>query len=197
MRFSFLLAAAALVAGVPAQGSPATRDQTSDALGFTAANDYGAPIPPWQPDNQPGWYYGVGPPPAGLSVVLDSVFCLLLELLLGFHCPAPPPHQPQPEYAQTFKNLTCASQDNSYQTFGLVDTVGDCQAMCDSITGCTFVNSYHDVNGKDGSPLLTCSLFTECLTASTADNCGGQTQADGSVDFIINSDGYCKKTPTA
>lgn len=53
-----------------------------------------------------------------------QVFCLLLELLLGFRCPAPPPHQPQPEYAQTFKNLTCASQDNSYQTFGLVDTVG-------------------------------------------------------------------------
>jgi hypothetical protein len=50
---------------------------------------------------------------------------------------------------------------------------------------------------QNGSPLLTCSLFTECLTASTADNCGGQTQADGSVDFIINSDGYCKKTPTA
>jgi hypothetical protein len=50
---------------------------------------------------------------------------------------------------------------------------------------------------QDGSPLLTCSLFTECLTTSTADNCGGQTQADGSVDFIINSDGFCKKTPTA
>ncbi|KAJ6536136.1 hypothetical protein B0H19DRAFT_963217, partial [Mycena capillaripes] len=86
-------------------------------------------------------------------------------------------------------NLTYISQDNSYQTFGLVATVGGCQAMCDSITGCNFVGSYRD-------PLLTCSLFTECLTASTEDNCGGQTQADGSVDFIINSDGYCKKTPT-
>jgi hypothetical protein len=73
MRFSLLLAAAALVAGVPAKDFPATRDQTSDALGFTAANDYGAPIPPWEPDNQPGWYYGVGPPPAGLGVILDSV----------------------------------------------------------------------------------------------------------------------------
>lgn len=73
MRFSVILAAAALVAGVPAQDFPATRDQNSDASGFTAANDYGAPIPPWEANHQPGWYYGVGPPPAGLGFVLDSV----------------------------------------------------------------------------------------------------------------------------
>ena len=52
--------------------------------------------------------------------------------------------------------------------------------------------AYHDVNGKDGSPLLTCALFSKCHTAADADNRGGQTQPDGSVDFIINSDGYCK-----
>jgi len=120
-----------------------------------------------------------------------------LELLhLGFYCPSPP-HNPPPEYTETFFNLTCASQDSSYQTYGLVDTIADCESMCDSVTGCTFFNTYHDVNGKNGSTQLTCSLFTSCLTASTADNCGGQTQPNGSVDYIIDSDGYCKKTPTA
>ncbi|KAJ6548830.1 fruit-body specific protein A, partial [Mycena capillaripes] len=113
--------------------------------------------------------------------------------------PPPPPHQPPPppEYSQTFYNLTCASQDGSYQTYGLVDTVADCEAMCDSVSGCTFFNTYHDVNGKNGSPQLTCALFTYCLDASTADNCGGQTQPDYTIDFITNSDGYCKKKPTA
>ncbi|KAF8894997.1 hypothetical protein CPB84DRAFT_1782393 [Gymnopilus junonius] len=64
--------------------------------------------------------------------------------------------------------------------------------MCNSVSGCNFVNAYHDVNGKGGSTQLTCSLFTSCHDASTADNCGGQTQSSGLVDFIIDSDGFCK-----
>lgn len=52
-------------------------------------------------------------------------------------------------------------------------------------------SAYHDVNGKGGSTQLTCSLFSSCHNSSDADNVGGQTQPDGSVDFIINSDGFC------
>jgi hypothetical protein len=77
-------------------------------------------------------------------------------------------------------------------TFGLVDTVDGCKAMCNSVSGCHFINSYHDVNGKDGSTQLTCSLFSLCHNADDADNRGGQSQPDGSIDFIINSDGFCK-----
>ena len=53
-------------------------------------------------------------------------------------------------------------------------------------------SAYYDINGKDASPLLTCSLFSYCHTAADADNRGGQTEPDGSVDYIIDSDGYCK-----
>ena len=69
--------------------------------------------------------------------------------------------------------------------------------------------AYHDVNGKvrlpyfsyqhvpepslqNGSPLLTCALFKDCHTSSDAINYGGQTQPDGSVDYITDSDGWCK-----
>ncbi|KAJ7450810.1 hypothetical protein FB451DRAFT_1285201 [Mycena latifolia] len=197
MRFSTLFSTLAVVA------SGASAGDITDALTLTAANFYGAPIPPWEVGHNPGWYYGQGNP-QGISCILTGLFCDILELLpFCLQCPKPPPppppHQPPPppEYSQTFYNLTCAAQDDSYQTYGLVDTVADCIAMCDTVPECTFFNTYHDVNGKDGSTQLTCALFKECLPASSADNCGGQTQPDGSVDFITNSDGYCKKTPTA
>ncbi|KAJ7472363.1 hypothetical protein B0H11DRAFT_1352461 [Mycena galericulata] len=195
MRFNTLFTAFAVVA-TGAYATDFSSDSITSALSLTAANFYGAPIPPWEIGHYPGWYYGQGTPPEGIFCFLDALLCELLDLLfpfLGFHCPKPP-HQ---EYSQTFYNQTCASQDSSYQTYGLVDTVADCEAMCDSVAGCTFVNTYHDVNGKNGSTQLTCSLFSTCLTAAANDNCGGQTQPDGSVDFITNSDGYCKKTPTA
>ncbi|KAF8955848.1 hypothetical protein BDZ97DRAFT_1672913 [Flammula alnicola] len=95
-------------------------------------------------------------------------------------------------YIPTFSNITAAVQADDFMTFGLVETVADCMAMCDSVPGCTFVNPFHDVNGKGGSTDLTCSLFQFCHTAADADNAGGQSQPDGSVDFIINSDGWCK-----
>ncbi|KAF8201244.1 hypothetical protein K438DRAFT_1716978 [Mycena galopus ATCC 62051] len=201
MRFSTVFTALAVVTGASAQFSGSS---ITAALSLTASNKYGAPIPPWETGHKPGWYYGSGSAPEGILCVLEEIFCELLELFpFCLHCPKPPPppppHKPPPppEYTPTFQNQTCATQDGSYQTYGLVDTVADCQAMCDTVAGCTFVNSYHDVNGKGGSTQLTCSLFTQCLTASSNDNCGGQTQSDGSVDFITNSDGYCKKTPTA
>ncbi|KAJ7678087.1 hypothetical protein DFH06DRAFT_1167836 [Mycena polygramma] len=198
MRFSTVFSILAVVA-TGASAANFTSESLTTALTLTAANHYGAPIPPWQPGHHPGWYYGHGTPPVGVFCILEGLFCELLELLPFWHCPKPPPHNPPspPEYTQTFYNLTCAAQDDGYQTYGLVDTVADCEAMCDSVSGCTFFNTYHDVNGKDGSTQLTCALFEKCLPASSADNCGGQSQPDGSVDFITNSDGYCKKKPTA
>ncbi|KAJ3483655.1 hypothetical protein NLJ89_g12043 [Agrocybe chaxingu] len=132
----------------------------------------------------------------------------------------PPP--PNDGYTQTFKNLTGATQAQDYMTFGLVDTIAGtyfsayfmpdcdtaialeldleavasrayCKAMCNNVSGCKFVNTYNDVNGKDGSTQLTCSLFSKCHDSSDATNTGGQTQPDGSINFIRNSDGYCKK----
>ncbi|KAJ7924563.1 hypothetical protein B0H13DRAFT_2229946 [Mycena leptocephala] len=197
MRFNTVISAFAIVAtgATGASAGSYSANSITTAIALTKQNYYGAPTPPWKPNHHPGWYYGKGTPP--------KLFCELLELFpFCFHCPKPPhkpPHHPPPppEYTKTFSNLTCASQDDSYQTYGLVDTVADCEAMCDSVSGCTFFNTYHDVNGKDGSTQLTCSLFKKCLTADSADNCGGQSQPDGSVDYITNSDGYCKKTPTA
>ncbi|KAJ7088662.1 hypothetical protein C8R44DRAFT_686866 [Mycena epipterygia] len=205
MRFSTVFSALAIVVSGATATTSFTSDSISSAVGLNAKNYYGAPIPPWEPGHHPGWYYGQGPPPEGVLCILEGLLCELLELLhLGFYCPKPPPppppHSPPPppEYSQTFYNLTCAAQDGSYQTFGLVDTVADCQAMCDTVAGCIFVNAYHDNNSaaKDTTQ-LTCSLFTQCLSATSADNCAGQTQPDGSVDFITDSAGYCKKTPTA
>lgn len=96
-------------------------------------------------------------------------------------------------YSQTFSNLNGATQASDYMTFGLVDTVADCISMCNKAHGCGFVNTYHDVNGKNGSPLLTCSLFKKCHNASDATNRGGQPGPHGSVDHITTSDGWCKK----
>ncbi|KAJ6551330.1 hypothetical protein B0H19DRAFT_995849 [Mycena capillaripes] len=203
MRFSTVFSALAVVA-TGASAATFTSESITTGLTLNAKNHYGAPIPPWEAGHYPGWYYGKSAPPKGIACILEGLICELLELFhFGFYCPKPPPppppHQPPPppEFSQTFYNLTCASQDATYQTYGLVDTVEDCEAMCDSVSGCTFFNTYHDVNGKDGSTQLTCALFQACLAATSADNCGGQTQPDGSVDFIINSDGYCKKKPTA
>ncbi|KAJ7089134.1 hypothetical protein C8R44DRAFT_720537 [Mycena epipterygia] len=205
MRFSTVFSALAIVVSGATAANTYTSAYISSATALNAKNHYGAPIPPWEAGHRPGWYYGRGNLPTGISHNLDGLLCELLQLLhLGFYCPyaaPPPPHNapppPPPEYSQTFYNLACAAQDGSYQTYGLVDTVADCQVMCDSVAGCTFVNSYHDNNSAaKNSTQLTCSLFTTCLTAAAADNCAGQPQPDGSLDYITNSDGYCKKTPT-
>ncbi|KAJ6551329.1 hypothetical protein B0H19DRAFT_950401 [Mycena capillaripes] len=197
MRFSTVFSALAVVA-TGASAATFSSESIASGLTLTAKNYYGAPTPPWKAGHHPGWYYGKSTPPQGVACNLQGVSFSILASIAPSPRPRPPaPATPPPEYSQTFYNLTCASQDSSYQTYGLVDTVADCEAMCDSVSGCTFFNTYHDVNGKDGSTQLTCALFTYCLDASTADNCGGQYQPDGSVDFIINSDGYCKKKPTA
>ncbi|KIK68540.1 hypothetical protein GYMLUDRAFT_154451, partial [Collybiopsis luxurians FD-317 M1] len=169
----------------------------STALGglLTPQNHYGAPIPPWQPNCKPGWYYGQNPGAVLGWVIpwlLDELICEILDLLpFCLHCPKPQPPAPKSPWVPTFSNLTGATQASDYLTFGLVDTIEDCQTMCLGVQGCAFINTYHDNNGKNGSPLLTCSLFSQCHDASDADNFGGQTQPDGSVDFITDSDGFC------
>ncbi|EAU81963.1 hypothetical protein CC1G_09149 [Coprinopsis cinerea okayama7 len=112
----------------------------------------------------------------------------------GHPPPQPPPPPPNDGYHQTFKNLTGATQSQvgDYLTFGLVDTVADCKVMCNSVPECNFANSYNDVNGKDGSTKLTCALYSKCHSDKDATNKGGQTQPDGSINYIRNSDGWCK-----
>ncbi|EAU87630.1 hypothetical protein CC1G_09727 [Coprinopsis cinerea okayama7 len=177
---------------------------------FSARTNYNAPRPPWVGGAVPGWYFGPHPERHPKLFCLVGLVCRLLDLLpLPFKCPKLPPRpppkptptgtypQPTPTppadgYEQTFKNLTGATQGHDYLTFGLVDTVPDCKAMCNGIPECKFANTYYDVNGKDGSTQLTCALFKGCHDASTATNEGGQTQPDGSINYIRNSDGWCK-----
>ncbi|KAK2462504.1 hypothetical protein APHAL10511_005474 [Amanita phalloides] len=88
-------------------------------------------------------------------------------------------------YKQNFRNLNDAIEAPDYLTYILVSTLDECLAKCDSIKGCKFANTYNDVHGKNGSPLITCSLYKHCHGAEDATNGGGQTQPDGSVDYII------------
>ncbi|KAF9055014.1 hypothetical protein BDZ89DRAFT_1124816 [Hymenopellis radicata] len=64
--------------------------------------------------------------------------------------------------------------------------------MCEDVKGCVFFNTYHDNNSdvKD-STKLTCALFKTCHGPEDAMNCGGQTQADGSKNYITESQGFC------
>ncbi|SJK98127.1 uncharacterized protein ARMOST_01387 [Armillaria ostoyae] len=99
-------------------------------------------------------------------------------------------------YVLTFDNLTAAINGVDFITFGLVETVHACMDFCDSVEGCLFINPFHDVDGKDGSPDFTCSLFAGCHTADDATNTGGQTQPDGLIDSIADSSGFCKTNVT-
>ncbi|KAJ7584307.1 hypothetical protein C8J56DRAFT_950620 [Mycena floridula] len=202
MKFSSIFATSTLflasLGGSVATPSPplTSRADQAQALGIslTKSNYYGAPTPPWK-GGKPGWYNGNHPEklPFPLPCLTDKLICLILSLL-PFDClKCPKPNPPKTGWTQVFYNLTAAVQADDFQTFGLVETVDDCKAMCLSVSGCTFFNTYHDVNGKDGSPLLTCSLFSSCHTAADADNAGGQSQPDGSIDFITDSEGWCFK----
>ncbi|KIM41663.1 hypothetical protein M413DRAFT_71303 [Hebeloma cylindrosporum] len=209
MRFAPILSVVAVaVSGVAANPVASNPFDLSDVVGHdvSANNHYGAPTPPWS-GGRPGWYYGNNPSNYKQYPCLTGIICQILKYFPhALQCPAKPPKPtpttssapiptstvPEDGYTQTFSNLTGATQADDYMTYGLVDTVADCKTMCNTVQGCKFANSYHDVNGKDGSTQLTCSLFTSCHDASSADNYGGQTQPDGSIDFITNSDGWCK-----
>jgi len=217
MRFPTVVTAAAVLAASTGVSAQAFGFSLNNVIGFdlTQSNHYGAPTPPWH-GGKPGWYYGNNPSKYPQYPCLSGIICRILQYFpYAIQCPhAPPPPKPthtstKPTptstsptvtptptptdgYTQTFSNITAAVQADDYMTFGLVDTIDQCKAMCNGVTGCKFVNTYDDVNGKDGSKQLTCSLFSLCHTAADADNRGGQTQPDGTVDSIANSDGWCK-----
>ncbi|ESK82577.1 fruit-body specific protein a [Moniliophthora roreri MCA 2997] len=170
---------------------------------LTKNNHYGAPIPPWKEGCYPGWYYGNNHGKTGgyIPWLKDGLVCKLLDLLpFCIKCPKPqppppsyPPPPPHDGYTEVFSGYDGAIQADDYLTFGLVDTVADCKAMCDDVEGCTFFNTYYDINGKDDSPLLTCALFKYCHTKEDAINKGGQNQiGDGRLNYIKDSAGYCK-----
>ncbi|THU81339.1 hypothetical protein K435DRAFT_972389 [Dendrothele bispora CBS 962.96] len=96
-----------------------------------------------------------------------------------------------PVFEVVFRNLTAAINAPGFLTFTLVDTVADCESFCNSVEGCVFLNAFNDVNGKN-TTLLTCSVYDTCHNATEATNVGGQTEPDGSVNFIRNSTAECK-----
>lgn len=76
MRFTALCAivtaAVTSVGGVPTASTVRSTDISLDLGGLfggglfggadlSSSNHYGAPIPPWEPGCQPGWYYGPNP----------------------------------------------------------------------------------------------------------------------------------------
>ncbi|KAF8347186.1 hypothetical protein F5887DRAFT_1174745 [Amanita rubescens] len=95
-------------------------------------------------------------------------------------------------YDTVFLDLNAAIEASDYLTYTLTVNIPDCFYACDAIDGCGFVNTYFDVNGKNGSNLVTCAMFKTCHNASEATNHGGQTQPDGKVDYITGSDGWCQ-----
>ncbi|KAJ3878460.1 hypothetical protein F5051DRAFT_428181 [Lentinula edodes] len=97
---------------------------------------------------------------------------------------------PTPSYTAVFTDLDASIEGSGYITYGLVDTNADCETFCNTVSNCIFLNSYYDVNGKDESPKLTCSLYSVVHTAAEATNKGGQTEPDGFMDYIANSSGY-------
>ncbi|KAK1224272.1 hypothetical protein PQX77_012829 [Marasmius sp. AFHP31] len=171
-------------------------------------NHWGAPIPPWQIGCRPGWYLGDhfdGIEGHGIPWLKDHFHCKLFGLLSWdylrcpgpYHPPSHPPHPPHGGgddgyYHKVFDGLDGAIQADDYLTFGLVDTIEDCKAMCEQVNGCNFINTYYDVHGKGGSHLLTCALFERCHSGAEATNKGGQGQPDGSINFIKESAGFCK-----
>ncbi|KAJ4470189.1 hypothetical protein J3R30DRAFT_1235587 [Lentinula aciculospora] len=177
---------------------------------LSASNHHGAPISPGSAGSSPGWYFGDDPGSVDLPWLKDIDLCAsLAQSPDSIKCPSipkkpsrtypkrsaapastPPTTPATPSYYTIFSGLTGAIQGSGYLTYGLVDTVSNCEAMCNRVSSCIFINTYHDVNGKNGSPLLTCSLYSTLHTAAEATNKGGQTQSDGSVDYITNSDGY-------
>ncbi|WVF66598.1 hypothetical protein IAT40_001338 [Kwoniella sp. CBS 6097] len=90
--------------------------------------------------------------------------------------------------------MGAATQDASYMTYTLSTSVDDCLNACDQIEGCVFVNTYYDVNEeenylpKHADGVLTCAMFSSCVSTDKNDNWGGQDDPN----TIVNSNGYCK-----
>ncbi|KAF7313879.1 hypothetical protein HMN09_00545700 [Mycena chlorophos] len=104
MRLLFTLASIAIaISGASATFDPRTIDPNHNptlalerrASIINAGDCYGAPIPPWEPHSQPGWYYGpCAYAPDGLLCLADSLVCLILDGILGLGFPFCPPYAP-------------------------------------------------------------------------------------------------------
>ena len=92
---------------------------------------------------------------------------------------------------QTAKKCVTRYQNASLSIVGLTSALW--VAMLKVSFFIPILSAYHDVNGKNGSPKLTCALFTKCHTESDATNFGGQKQLNGKLNCITDSDGWCKK----
>lgn len=94
-------------------------------------------------------------------------------------------------YGQT---VGSATQDDSYMTYTLADTVEQCMAACDQIEGCVFTNTYYDTEEdeellpKHAPGVLTWAMFSKCVGTEKNDNFGGQHDPNQ----IYSSNGYCK-----
>jgi hypothetical protein len=92
------------------------------------------------------------------------------------------------------QTVGAATQDASYMTYTLANTVDDCLRACDQIEGCKFVNTYYDTNDEEADlpkhapGVLTCAMFSKCVGTEQNDNFGGQDDPNQ----IYNSNGYCK-----
>jgi hypothetical protein len=92
------------------------------------------------------------------------------------------------------QTVGAATQDSSYMTYTLASTVDDCLRACDGIEGCVFVNTYYDTNAEEADlpkhapGVLTCAMFSKCVSTDQNDNFGGQDDPNQ----IYNSNGYCK-----
>ncbi|KAJ3931232.1 MAG: hypothetical protein NXY57DRAFT_1039351 [Lentinula lateritia] len=186
---------------------------------LSASNHHGAPFPPGSHGSRAGWYYGDDPSSTsvdGLPWLGDKDLCAVLKKSPdAIQCPTraskptktygrrsaavsdptpSPSTTPTPTYVTVFSGLDASVQGSGYITYGLVDSVSDCETFCNTVSNCIFFNSYYDVNGKDVSPKLTCSLYSVVHTAADATNTGGQTEPDGSVDYISDSSGYALST---
>lgn len=94
-------------------------------------------------------------------------------------------------YEVVFKGLDSAVQAPDYITYTLVETVNECADFCNSVPTCGFFNSFHDASHNHAT-LLSCALYVHMHDTSDATNHGGQTQPDGSLNFIRDSSGYGK-----
>ncbi|KAK7052226.1 fruit-body specific protein a [Favolaschia claudopus] len=118
MHFNILFSALYLFTVGVSAAAPSAGSKASQSVGsLNAGNNYGAPIPPWQPGAQPGWYYGnPQKAPSGLICLVDNLLCGLLNLL-GIHlCPPPPPSPPSPPSppkSTTTKYTTTSSHTTS------------------------------------------------------------------------------------
>ncbi|KAJ7233842.1 hypothetical protein B0H12DRAFT_1191846 [Mycena haematopus] len=96
MHLTPLFSALCLLVSTVSAAAPKITPEVLKTASLTQQNNYGAPIPPWQPGSHPGWYYGTSQnAPSGLVCIVAGLGELLCDILglLGL-CPVAPPTPP-------------------------------------------------------------------------------------------------------